>query len=75
MTKLPLLSAHKIIKALNSIGFQVVSQKGSHIKMKRKTSNRTLTVIIPNYTEIPIGTLRSILRQANLTQEDFVKLL
>ncbi|MHC1576243.1 MAG: type II toxin-antitoxin system HicA family toxin [Methanosarcinaceae archaeon] len=31
--------------------------------------------MIPNYTEIPIGTLRSILRQANLTQEDFVKLL
>ncbi len=75
MTKLPLLSAHKVIKALSSIGFQVVSQKGSHIKMKRKTSNRTLTVIIPNYTEIPVGTLRSILRQANLTLENFVKLL
>ncbi len=34
MTKLPVLSAHKVIKALGSAGFQVVSQKGSHINLK-----------------------------------------
>ncbi len=74
MTKLPILSAHETIKALNSIGFQVVSQKGSHIKMKRKNDNETFTVIIPNYNEIPIGTLKSIIRQAGLSPEDFIKL-
>ncbi|KAF5422421.1 MAG: putative RNA binding protein YcfA, dsRBD-like fold, HicA-like mRNA interferase family [Candidatus Methanocomedens sp.] len=65
---------HETIKALNSIGFQVVSQKGSHIELKRKNDNETFTVIIPNYNEIPIGTLKSIIRQAGLSPEDFIKL-
>ncbi len=55
MPKLLILSAHKTIKALSSIGFQVVSQKGSHIKMKEKNDNETFTVIIPNYNEIPMA--------------------
>ncbi|MBN2487621.1 MAG: type II toxin-antitoxin system HicA family toxin [Methanosarcinaceae archaeon] len=75
MPKLPILSANNIIKALNSIGFQVVSQKGSHIKMKGKNSNETFIVIIPNYSEIPIGTLKSIIRQAGLSPDDFMKLI
>ena len=75
MAKLPILSARKLIKALTTIGFEVVSQKGSHIKMKKKTSIEVFTVIIPNYTEIPVGTLRSILRQAGLSPDDFIKLL
>lgn len=75
MAKLPILSARKLIKALTAIGFEVVSQKGSHIKMKKNTAIETFTVIIPNYTEIPVGTLRSILRQAGLSPDDFIKLL
>ena len=75
MTKLPILSARKVIKALNGLGFEVVSQKGSHIKMKMMTSNETFTVIIPNYNEVPVGTLRSIIRQAGLSPDDFIKLL
>ncbi|MCG7854187.1 MAG: type II toxin-antitoxin system HicA family toxin [Methanosarcinaceae archaeon] len=74
MPKLPIMSANNIIKALNSIGFQVVSQKGSHIKMKGKNGNETFIVIIPNYGEIPIGTLKSIIRQAGLSPDDFMKL-
>ncbi|WP_157197100.1 type II toxin-antitoxin system HicA family toxin [Methanosarcina lacustris] len=36
MPKLPTPSAHEIIRALNGQGFQVVSQKGSHIKIKHR---------------------------------------
>ena len=74
MTKLPILSARKLIKALSNIGFEVASQKGSHIKMKKMTSTETFTVIIPNYIEDPVGTLKSILRQAGLSSDDFIKL-
>lgn len=74
MTKLPVLSAREIIKVLNNQGFKVVSQKGSHIKMKKKTSEKTRIVIIPDYNEIPIGTLQSIIRQSGLTLEEFIKL-
>jgi predicted RNA binding protein YcfA (HicA-like mRNA interferase family) len=63
-------SAH-ILKVLSEHGFTFVSQKGSHIKL-RKSDEVTLTVIVPaNRKEIPIGTFRSILRQASLTEADF----
>ena len=75
MTKLPLLSARKIIKALSKVGFQQVSQRGSHIKLKRKEGERTWIVIVPNFNEIPIGTLRSIIRQSGLDIENFLKQL
>lgn len=39
----------------------------------RKEGSPTLTAIVPAGREIPYGTFRSILRQANLTEEDFKK--
>ncbi len=68
-----LYSSSNIIKTLRKKGFVYVSQKGSHTKF-RKTGNPTLTVIVPaGRKEIPLGTFRSILRQANLTIEEFEK--
>lgn len=75
MTKLHVLSAHEVIKALGTSGFQVVSQKGSHIKMKKKDEHGTSVVIIPNHNEIATGTIKSIIRQSKLTPEEFVSLL
>ena len=74
MTKLPVLSAREVVKGLTNQEFQVVSQKGSHIKMKKKNSKETRVVIIPDYDEIPVGTLKSIIRQSGLTPEEFIRL-
>ncbi len=74
MTKLPVLSAREVIKGLSTQGFQIVSQKGSHIKMKKQTLKETRVVIIPDYDEIPVGTLKSIIRQSGLTPEEFIRL-
>lgn len=61
-----------IIKVLEMKGFFFVSQKGSHAKY-RKIGNPTLTVIVPIHgKEIPYGTFCSILRQAHLTEDDFI---
>ncbi|MFN3848809.1 MAG: type II toxin-antitoxin system HicA family toxin [Spirosomataceae bacterium] len=66
-----LYSSDYIVKVLLRLGFEFVSQKGSHAKF-RKGTNPVLTVIVPmSKKEIPFGTFRSILRQANLTVEDF----
>jgi predicted RNA binding protein YcfA (HicA-like mRNA interferase family) len=66
-----LYSSKAIIKVLESKGFVFYSQKGSHAKYQ-KPGNPTLTVIVPTpRKEIPYGTFRSILRQANLTEESF----
>ena len=66
MSKLP--SSKQIINALTQNGFVFVSQRGSHAKYRKGSR----TVIVPSpKKEIPIGTYRSIIRQAGLTREDF----
>lgn len=73
-SKYPVLSPNEIIKALEKINFQKISQKGSHAKYK-KSGNPSRVVIIPLHDEIAKGTLKSILDQANLELEEFLKLL
>lgn len=66
-----LYSSFQIIRILGLHGFIFVSQKGSHIKL-RKVGSPTLTVIVPaDRKEIPVGTMRSILRQSGLSMSDF----
>jgi len=66
-----LYSSWFVLKILEAHGFIFISQKGSHIKV-RKEGNPTLTVIVPaGRKEIPVGTMRSILRQSQLSHEDF----
>jgi len=68
-----LFSSSHIFKILELHGFSFVSQRGSHAKF-RKTGKPTLTAIVPaGKKQIPQGTFRSILRQSNLTKEDFIK--
>lgn len=62
-----------VLKVLKNKGFFFVSQTGSHAKY-RKNGNHALTVIVPIHgNEVPHGTFRSILRQANLKENDFSK--
>jgi predicted RNA binding protein YcfA (HicA-like mRNA interferase family) len=70
-----LYSARVVITALQRAGFVNISQKGSHIKLTKSLGKETLTVIIPNHKEIARGTFGSILKQANLTKEEFEKLV
>jgi predicted RNA binding protein YcfA (HicA-like mRNA interferase family) len=59
------------VKALTTAGFELIGQRGSHVKLR----SGDLTVIVPMHKELAVGTLRSILRQAQLSVEDFVDLL
>ena len=63
-----MISGAKAVQALRKAGFDQVSQRGSHIKL-RNLGGRT--VIVPLHRELARGTLRSILRQAGLTEEEF----
>ena len=73
MSKLPVVSGREIVKLLNKIGFAVVGRKGSHVRLKRRRGKEILIVIVPMHHELARGTLRSILRQANLTVNDLVR--
>jgi predicted RNA binding protein YcfA (HicA-like mRNA interferase family) len=69
------VSGLKIIKALSKAGFQVVGRKGSHVRLKKKTLRSVNIVIVPAHPEIKKGTLKSILRQAGITEEELERLL
>ena len=69
-TKPPLLSGKKIVKAFEKIGYYRVSQKGSHIKIRNDT--RQITLIIPDHKEVDRWTLRGIIKDAELTIEEFL---
>lgn len=62
----------QVLAGLRRAGFEVVSQRGSHIKLRAGDGR---TVIVPDHREIAGGTMRSILRQAGLTAEEFDRLL
>jgi len=64
-----------MVKILGRIGFAIVGRKGSHVRMKRQRGKEVLIVIIPMHRELAKGTLRSVLRQANMTSEDLNRLL
>jgi predicted RNA binding protein YcfA (HicA-like mRNA interferase family) len=59
---------------LEAAGFDEVSQKGSHVKFVRRSGETVDTTIVPKKSEIPVGTLRSILNQAHMDPEDWDKL-
>jgi predicted RNA binding protein YcfA (HicA-like mRNA interferase family) len=72
MPKLPSVKPHEVIRILENIGFYKVRQRGSHLQMKRGN----LLVTIPVHPgDLNPCTLKSILRQAKLDVEEFLKLL
>ena len=74
MSKLPILSGQEIIKVLNKIGYRVMWQKGSHIRLDCLVLGRK-RITVPNYRSVDKGLLVKILRNAEITTEEFLKLL
>ncbi len=64
--KLRVLSGREVCKILEQNSFVQVRQRGSHIIMQLQTEDTTVTVPVPDYDELKIGTLRSIIRQSGL---------
>lgn len=70
--ELPALKSREVIAALERAGFSVKRHTGSHVILYKEGLNRPLTVPI-HTKDLPIGTLRAIIRQANLTIDEFLK--
>ena len=73
MPALPVLSGRKAVRAFEELGWQVARQRGSHIIMVKEGENVTLS--IPDHKEVAKGTLRSLLRAAGITVDEFARLL
>jgi len=70
MPSLPKLSGRKVVQVFTHFDWQVVRQRGSHIIMVKKGHHATLSV--PNHPEVAKGTLRSLIRAADLTLSEFI---
>jgi predicted RNA binding protein YcfA (HicA-like mRNA interferase family) len=75
MQRLPRLSGKEVVKILAKVGFIPVRQRGSHIIMKKSTEQGSKALVVPNHREIDKGTLLEIIRQADLSKEEFLKLI
>ena len=62
MPNLKRLSGREIVKELELLGFSVVRQKGSHIRLSRVNINETQNISIPNHDELDRGTEKAIIR-------------
>jgi len=70
--KLPIISGEKAVKAFTKIGYRITNQKGSHIRLHHP-NKRPLT--IPNHKTLGKGLLRKLLRDSEISLEEFIKLL
>jgi predicted RNA binding protein YcfA (HicA-like mRNA interferase family) len=63
---LRVFSGKELCDLLQTQGFEQVRRKGSYIVMQRRAAGSTITVPVPDHSEIRIGTLQSIIRQSGL---------
>lgn len=71
MAQLPRLSGREVARVFESLGWEKVRQSSSHIILVRQGYRATLSV--PDHKEVAAGTLRSLIRSAGLTGEEFAK--
>jgi predicted RNA binding protein YcfA (HicA-like mRNA interferase family) len=74
MPQLPIVTARILIAALEKEGFEIVRQKGSHLRLKH-SDGRVVTVPVHPGQDIRRGLLRKILRDADITSHEFLDLL
>ena len=71
MPKLPRISGTEIVSALTRLGFEKIRQSGSHVIMRRGSKG----CVVPMHVEVRVGTLAGVLRQAEVSAEEFIEVL
>ena len=71
MPKLPHVSGATAVRALERLGFTKIRQSGSHVIMRRDSKG----CVVPMHSEIKIGTLAGVLRQADISPDEFIDAL
>jgi len=75
MSKLPVVSGGKAVERFEKLGYVVVRQKGSHIRMWHKSDRNKKPLTIPKHKVLGKGLLRKLLRDAEISVEEFCELL
>lgn len=69
MSRLPALRGREVVAVFGRLGWMVARQRGSHIVLVKAGHHATLSV--PDHSLVARGTLRTLIRRAGLTVEDF----
>ncbi len=68
------ISGKECVKILcNKLGFEIAKQRGSHVVLKKEISNKKVGTVVPLHSELKIGTLKSILKLAEVNETEFEK--
>ncbi len=77
--KLPQVSGQQLVKILERLGYQVIRQRGSHIRMRKVTTSGEHNITIPNHKSIAKGTLSDIITKAslwnNMSKDELINML
>lgn len=73
--KLQRVKPRELVRALKNAGFSEQQQRGSHLRMWRGIDKRLVIVPMHPGKDVPTGTLRGILRDADISPEEFLELL
>ncbi|MFV2040469.1 MAG: type II toxin-antitoxin system HicA family toxin [Candidatus Hydrothermarchaeales archaeon] len=73
MSRLPVISGDRAIKAFSKVGWYPHRQVGSHLVMRKEGSKVTLS--IPRHKELRPGLLRGLIRDSGLSVNEFLELL
>lgn len=75
MPKVPSENYERIVRALAKLGFAVIRQRGSHIRLEKDVGDRVLRITVPTHKPVKRSTLSHILKQAEISLEEFLDAL
>lgn len=75
MTQIPSLSYRQVINALQRAGFVVVRRRGSHIRLQKRTKEKAIKLTVPAHSPIKKTTLAKIIKDTDLSLDEFIELV
>ena len=69
--KLLQISGKELVKILSKLGFETVRQRGSHVRLEKKTNVETIKLTVPLHSQLKKGTLSRIIKDSKISEEEF----
>lgn len=77
--KLPQVSGQEMVRFLEKLGYQMIRQKGSHIRLRKMTGAGEHNITVPNHKVIAKGTLNDIITKVslwnNINKDELIKMM
>jgi len=66
LRKLPVVSGEKLIKVLSRLGYEIIRQRGSHVRLRKSTAAGDHNITVPLHDELAKGTISDILSEVSI---------